>query len=480
MADSSSVMAPFFANQSCDPFQPQDSGCLLGNYVRYAVDARSAADVQATINFARKFDIRLVVRNTGHDYNGRSTGAGALAVWTHHMKEIEVLDWESESYAGKALKVAAGVQGFEAMEVTDQNGLAIVSGECPTVGVAGGYTQGGGHSALSTSFGLGADNVLEWEVVTADGEVVTASRTENADLFWAMNGGGGGSWGVSTSLTVKAHPDAPFAGATVVFMAHENDAFWEAIDAFHEELPGIVDAGTMVVYYFSADFFQIAPINAYNMTEAEVRKVLAPFQARLDGLSVTYTVNFSEHKSYRDHYDQYFGPLPIGNIQVGIAQYGGRLIPRESITNITSFSRTIGANEGAIFIGVGTDVSKFAAPGSKNEQSSAHPAWRRTLVHATLTTPWSFEAPWEEMLAAQDLMTDVLMPAIEAVTPNGGAYQNEADFRQPRWKEEFFGDNYSALACIKRKWDPEGFFYVTNGVESDKWTVAADGRMCRA
>ncbi|MGC8200719.1 hypothetical protein, partial [Salmonella enterica] len=85
-----------------------------------------------------------------------------------------------------------------------------------------------------------------------------------------------------------------------------------------------------------------------------------------------------------------------------------------------------GANEGAIFIGVGTDVSRFAAPGPKNEQSSAHPAWRRTLVHATLTTPWSFEAPWEEMLAAQDLMTDVLMPAIEAVTPNGGAYQNEA------------------------------------------------------
>ncbi|KAK0386744.1 hypothetical protein NLU13_6580 [Sarocladium strictum] len=482
MNSSSSVMAPFFANQSCDPFQPESRPCLLGNYVRYAVNATTAKHVQAAIKFAKANNIRFVIRNTGHDYNGRSTGAGALSVWTHYMKDIQVVDWKSASYTGKALKLGAGVQGFEAMEVADANGLAIVSGECPTVSVGGGYTQGGGHSALSTSFGLGVDNVLEWEVVTADAKVVKASRTQNADLFWALNGGGGGNWGVATSVTVRAHPDATVSGASVVFLSSNNEAsaFWQAIDAFHEELADMVDAGTMVVYYFSASFFQIAPINAYNMTEAQVRNTLAPFQARLNDLGINYTATFTEFPSYKEHFNKYFGPLPIGAIQVGIAQYGGRLIPRESITNITSFSRTIGDHDGAIFIGVGTDVSSFAPSGQKNDQASAQPVWRDTLVHATITTPWSFQAPWSEMIANQDLMTNVLMPAIEAVTPNGGAYQNEADFRQPNWQEAFFGSNYYALQCIKEKWDPQGFFYALNGVGSEQWKVAVDGRMCRA
>jgi FAD/FMN-containing dehydrogenase len=82
--------------------------------------------------------------------------------------------------------MGAGVQGYEAMAAAATQGLVGVGGECSTVGVAGGYTQGGGHSALSTSFGLGADQTLEWEVVTASGKLVTASRTENEDLYWAL------------------------------------------------------------------------------------------------------------------------------------------------------------------------------------------------------------------------------------------------------------------------------------------------------
>lgn len=82
--------------------------------------------------------------------------------------------------------MGAGIQGYEAIEAAQAQGLVAVGGECPTVGLAGGYTQGGGHSALSTSFGLGADQTLEWEVVTASGEVVTASRTQNVDLYWAL------------------------------------------------------------------------------------------------------------------------------------------------------------------------------------------------------------------------------------------------------------------------------------------------------
>ncbi|EXF86169.1 Zinc finger E-box-binding homeobox 1 [Colletotrichum fioriniae] len=476
MGSSSSIMAPFFANQSCDPFQPQSRACTLGNYVVYAVDAKTPEHIAATISFAAKNNIRFIIRNTGHDYLGRSTGAGALSVWTHHLTSTEVVDWNTATYTGKAMKVGAGTQGFDVMEAAHNAGLAVVGGECPTVGIAGGYTQGGGHSALSTSFGLSADNVLEWQVVIANGTLLTASQTENADLYWALSGGGPGNWGVVTSMTVKAHADAKFGGATLVMMAADNDntAFFNAIDAFHEELAGMVDGGSMVVYYFAAGFFQIAPLNAYNKTAAEVKTLLAPFVARLDALKMNYTTTYTEYESYYNHYDKYFGPLPIGNIQVGIAQYGGRLIPRDNITNIGSFSRSV-AEKGATFIGVGTDVGKF---GTK-ETNSVTPAWRNALVHATLTTVWNFTAPWEEMIANQDLMTNVIMKEIEALTPTGGAYMNEADFQQPNFQTEFFGSNYKSLLCLKQKWDPEGFFYVRNAVGSESWSVADNGRMCR-
>lgn len=470
-------MAPFFANQSCDPFQPVEKPCTLGNYVRYAVDASGPEDVAATIIFAKQHNIRLVIRNTGHDYLGRSTGAGSLAVWTHHMKDIEILDYEDQFYDGKAMKVGAGVQGFEVMEAAHNAGLAVVGGECPTVGIAGGYTQGGGHSALSTSFGLSADNVLEWEVVTADGELVKASRTENADLYWALSGGGPGNWGVVTSMTTKAHPDARFGGATLVFTTANNneESFYNAIDAFHDELSGMVDAGTMVVYYFGSTFFQIAPINAYNKTAVEVQELLTPFLSKLDALNIQYTASYTETNSYIEHFDMYFGPLPLGNIQVGIAQYGGRLIPRANIQQLSSTIRSI-AGKGVTWIGVGTDVSQFA----NSAANSILPAWRDALVHVTLTTPWSFTASWDDMLKLQDLMTDEIMPEIEAATPGSGAYMNEADFRQPRFQEEFFGQNYAELKELKAKWDSSSVFYVDKGVGSDSWIVQADGRLCRA
>lgn len=137
MSSSSSVMAPFFANQSCDPFQAESRPCELGNYVRYAVNATGVEDVKAAVAFAKEKNIRFVIRNTGHDYLGRSTGAGALAVWTHYLKDIQFLDSSDQEYQGKAVKLGAGVQGFDILEAGREKGLVVVGGECPTVGIAG-------------------------------------------------------------------------------------------------------------------------------------------------------------------------------------------------------------------------------------------------------------------------------------------------------------------------------------------------------
>ena len=79
-------------------------------------------------------------------YNGKSVGAGSLAIWTHYLKNVTFFDYRSPYYTGKAYKTGAGIQGFELYEASQKIGLTVTSGECPTVGVAGGYTQGGGHS----------------------------------------------------------------------------------------------------------------------------------------------------------------------------------------------------------------------------------------------------------------------------------------------------------------------------------------------
>ena len=189
-------MAPFFANRSCDPFDGESAQCIIGAYVSYAVNVSEPRDVSRAIQFAQEHNIRLVIRNTGHDYNGKSTGSGSLGIWTHHLKNISIVDYNSTHYTGKAIRLGAGVQGFEAYDAANASGLVVVGGECPTVGLAGGYSQGGGHSALASKYGLGADQTLEFEVVDGTGTFRRANRYENADLYWALSGGGGGTYGV--------------------------------------------------------------------------------------------------------------------------------------------------------------------------------------------------------------------------------------------------------------------------------------------
>lgn len=108
--------------------------------------------------------------------------------------------YNTSYYNGSALKVGAGVRGGDAAEFAAQYGYRVVVGDCPDVGMAGGYTQGGGHSLLTGLYGLGADNVLEWEVVTASGQHIVATPNQNKDLYWALSGGGGGTYGIVVSF----------------------------------------------------------------------------------------------------------------------------------------------------------------------------------------------------------------------------------------------------------------------------------------
>lgn len=162
------------------------------------------------------------------------------------MKDIEFKDYSDKHYTGKAVKMGAGVQGFEVNKAAFEQGLQVVTGSCPTVGVAGGYSQGGGHSALTSAHGMAADQVLEWEVVTADGVHLIANREKNADLYWALSGGGGGTYGVVLSMTSKAHQDTHTAGANLTFASAgmSQEAFYSLVDTFQTTvLPASTEAG---------------------------------------------------------------------------------------------------------------------------------------------------------------------------------------------------------------------------------------------
>ena len=111
---------------------------------------------------------------------GKSAGAGSLSLWMHKLKFVELIDYKSSYYTGKAGKVGAGIQGYELNKAASEEGYVFIAGACASVGSAGGYTQGGGHSPLSNVYGLSADNVLEWEVVDGTGRLLKATPEENS------------------------------------------------------------------------------------------------------------------------------------------------------------------------------------------------------------------------------------------------------------------------------------------------------------
>lgn len=479
---SSSVMAPFFANRSCDPFTARDSQCILGTYVQYAVDVASADHVIKALEFAQRKNIRAVIRNTGHDYNGKSTGAGSLGIWMHHLKDIEIIDWTSDRYQGKAMRMGAGVQGFEAYDAAHEQNLAMVGGECPTVGLAGGYTQGGGHSMLGSKYGLGADQVLEWEVIDGKGNHLIATREQNTDLFWALSGGGGGTYGVALSMTVKIYPDLPTSGFNLTFTSDgiSQDTYWSLIGAWHQLLPTIVDEGITGLEAFDNKSFTIVDVVGHGISTAKLNSLVSPFLATLNSHNITYNSTTSLSPSYHSHFFNVLQKASIFPVTVSVAQYGGRLIPRSTVENnnsaLTSAYRDVVRNGGSL-TAVIINVSSTVAGDVYN---SVNPAWRTNLLDTVVTTPWNFSAPWEEMVQNANLMTETLIPILQGVSEGSGVYVNEADFQDPDWKRNYCGENYERLLEVKERYDPEHVFYALTGVGSDFWVEKEDGRLCKA
>ncbi|KAL8792100.1 MAG: hypothetical protein Q9195_005275 [Heterodermia aff. obscurata] len=500
-------MAPAVANETCDPFTPQSELCTLGNMVVYSVNASRPSDYSATIAFAKEKNIRLVTRNTGHDYSGKSTGAGALSIWTHHIKDIRFLDYDGQHYKGSAVKLGAGVQVWEAYKAVHTQGLVMVAGDCATVGAAGGYTQGGGHSALSSKFGLGADQVLEWEVVDGRGRLLTASRTENPDLYWALSGGGGGTYGVVYSLTVKAYRDFPVTGVVLNFTAAgiDSECFFDAVGYYHTLLPGYTAAGGVAIAEVTNTSFLLTPLTFPDMHAEQAAELMQPLLDYLDKAGIKYTNRITEYPSFLQHYNALIEPNPTQLVENG--QYGGRFIPRSVIDtrndDLTAAMRSI-TEDGVVFVSIGLNVSSAVV--GNDVYNSVNPSWRKSAMSIILTSPWPNGANLSSMARSARMMTEKWVPALAAVAPDSGCYMSEvnrspppglvsclknmtanlgcpfsqSDPREVGWKQSFYGANYERLYSIKNKYDPYKIFYGNTSVGSDEWYLQGNGALCWA
>ncbi|KAI0881334.1 FAD-binding domain-containing protein [Annulohypoxylon maeteangense] len=477
IGSASSPMAYQFTNDSCNPFSDPEVPCTLGYNVAYTINATEVADFQAALQFVKSHNIRLVIRNTGHDYLGRSTGAHALAVWTHHMKSLELIpEYKDDSkYQGAAIKVGAGVEFLELYNFASANGLIVMGGNCPNVGPAGGYTQGGGIGILSSKFGLAADNVLSWEVVTAAGDHVTASANENADLYWALRGGGGGTYGIVTSMTIKAYPDTTFS---TVYMSVFNDgsntdAIYSAMGTFLQSLPKLVDAGAWVVWVAAPFGFLVMPAMVADVKASELDTYFQATREKMDQLGLQYQYQSADYPGFLQGYKSMTSTWNVSDHNVG-----GRLIPRELVKDQESTDALVKAIRAittkTLMSGVAFNVANSV---SSPDEVSANPYFRKTLFSAVLGTPVNYTDAVSNK-AAQDAITHTFLPELEALTPNGGVYMNEADFQAADFKTTFYGGNYEKLLAIKKKYDPDDIFYAKTAVGSDSWEQGVDGRLC--
>lgn len=386
------------------------------------------------------------------------------------------------------MKMGAGVQGFEAYAVADNHDLQVVGGECSSVELAGGYSQGGGHSALASRYGLGADQVLEWEVIDGQGRFLIARPdNEHSDLYWALSGGGGGTYGVVWSMTARAHPGGPAPGLNLTFTTADSrnqgvspDALYRAVQAYHITVPSLVDAGAMSISYLTNNSFAIRPLTGPNIPVSQLVNLLKPFKDSLEKLGIHYDIYSGQFPTYLDQFNTMQEPAVVN-----VDQHGGYLIPRSLLTDtpggneaLTDAYRYIVSHGGGV-TNVALNVSRTTSgPDSVN---AVLPAWRDAIIHAVLTTPWG-TAPESlpAMLANQRKMTEEFVPRLRNLAPQSGAYLNEADFRQKDFQWVYYGRNYDGLKQVKGVYDPEGVFYASKAVGSENWEQRQDGRLCRA
>ena len=489
--DPVNVMSPFWLNDSCNPFllSSANDACTLGNVASYAIDITDAATVVAGIDFAQRKNIRLSIKNTGHDYLGRSSGKGSLALWTHNLRDISVvMNYTSSKYSGPAVKVGAGTQSSEVAEVAATHGLRVVGGLCPSVGLAGGFSQNGGYGQLTSLYGLAADNVLEFEVVTTDLRHLIASPSSHEDLYWALSGGGSGNYAVVLSQTVKAHSDGQIAGVTFSFANTNLTSFWSAIQTWYQQSPRFnLVPGFTASWIFTSELFRLTAATLPGGTASDIDAILQDFYQTMHALNMTFLTKETIAKpSLVELYDTFVPPSLADALFPSNNTIGSRLVPaavvQDKLTDLLDVYRQILQDEtvpGVPIVGGTSNNVSHANVGVELEINAVLPAWRDALLSSSASVSFPDNATVQDLQVIQ-AKVNTWQGWVKALTPGSGSYINEATYDNPDWKSDYYGQNYERLLRVKEKYDGKFSLWQHASVGADVyWQENAEGRLCR-
>ncbi|KAF5339816.1 hypothetical protein D9611_009144 [Ephemerocybe angulata] len=444
-----------------------------GSVPPVGVDARTPQDVQEAVRFAKRYNLRVVVHNTGHDFLGRSTGRGGFLIWTHWMKDIAfqenfVAETDRVGKGVQAITLGAGVQWVEAYKAVHAKGRIVVGGVSigGTVGAAGGWILGGGHSALSPAYGFGVDNVLEFKLVTADAKYLTVNAHNNPSLFWALKGGGGGTFGIVTSVTYRTHPNVPLIASFATTNFSTPEIAQKVATEFIRVHPALSDyhwGGYSLFSNHSFQMFQIVP----NVSQVEAQKTVQPFFDFLTDTAGNATLSgLMEFPTFLDWINFIFGLTP--GSQVGFGQeVSSRLLakdtalrkPEETAKLLLSLPRGVSLNS------VAGGASSLIDPSS----SAFHPSWRRAIAEITISESWGDSDSTVENIHAAQLRLQATTRVLDTVTTDSAAYYNEATLHEDDFRKSFWGPHYRRLKEIKHQVDPDSLFVVPRGVGSEDW-----------
>jgi FAD/FMN-containing dehydrogenase len=409
---------------------------------RPAIIVRCAgvADVQQSVNFARTHNLRLSVRGGGHSAPGYGTNDGGLVIDQSLLKGIQV------DPDARTVRVQGGALWRDLDHETQAFGLATTGGTVSNTGVAG-LTTGGGLGWLMGKYGLAIDNLLSADIVTADGQFRKASASQHPDLFWAIRGGGG-NFGVATSMEFRLHPVSQVLGGLVLYPLDQAGDVLRFYRDFCATLPDEAEA-----YAALLTAPQGMPVAAfilgYNGPIADGEKVLAP--ARRFGTPIADLV----------------GPMPYAARQRLLdepnAIHGLHRYWRSAFTEKISDDLVDALVEAA---------SRFSSPLSAFIFFHMHGAAARVsptdTAFAARRTQWDFDAVGQWANGAESSqhiqwvrsLWDKIEPQLQ-----GSAYVNHlSQDDKPEKIRASYGSNYSRLREIKRTYDPNNLFRLNANI----------------
>jgi FAD binding domain/Berberine and berberine like len=407
------------------------------------VRAAGVADVIQAVNFARESGLVLAVRGGGHNVSGNAVCDGGLTLDLSLMRSVRV-DPKRQS-----LRAEGGTLWRDLDHEAEGFGLATTGGLISSTGIAG-LTLGGGLGWLMGSYGLACDNLLSVDLVTAAGELVTASASESADLFWGLRGGGG-NFGVATSLEYRLHPVGPMLGGLIIHPLEQAADLFRFYGAFTREAPDAL--GSMLLFVTSPAGERVAALAVcYNGPPEKGEVLLAPLRAF--GSPLADTIGPMRYTQIQQMFDEGF-PAGLQNYwRSSFLEF----LDGDGIEAIVERFRQAPSPQAAIAIEqLGGAVARVSA----EDTAFNHRASRFNLLILGM---------WPERHAKAENVGWV-QSISETLAPNASSrvYVNylgqSGDEGAGRVEAAYGPKAYARLVALKNKYDPENLFRLNQNIQ---------------